>query len=815
MGRETVTKAWLKVSDHVEGEVGRFRVYHVTVCRRARSSRNMGLRGLRRYAIAGAVLAITVSAGTVAWRAHVTRGQRERVLIRNAGVGLAFADSLEKTLAGRSYASVAATDAVSVLYLERLRLGLGSPFRLIDQVLREPAISSKRATELAEAMLARTMMGDAYWARPNALDLVAPPGLDSSGQRVPGVKGLQGAQHQAIIDSVVASHADPRIGELAVRLAYRLASASGAVTRRAPEVATAAAAQSRDRVLAMRDARALFVAADRDGISRLTLMKIWRTTRKFEVERPVIVPLSARAEREAVESLPALVARIEGVANSNNPFAVTARTIYGTSMERSRGEGLPSRMVEVAAARDMPPLAAVLVAARGYSGPLRNVWDGDRWNRLRFAERVSNEETLAAEFALLNSRVREAVPEADATILTAAVALRPFAQERAWLPGESAPTARDLQARFGVTVTYDAGAHNAWRPFFQRTLETALLDMRRVLPGFDPRGLRVHFGISPLGDRALALHDPIHRTIYFPPASHSGVMAHEFAHDLDWQAAKREYGGSGWYRTDHALRQSVDRLAGAVRQMASATRSDSQVTRMTGIARPTEVLARNVDWFVSASLAREGRINGHLSAAQDPVLTGYASAITPEAARDGGNATLRALDGLTSIPEVTRSWFSGLFGAERRLSVHEAVRRVLEAPLNRISLDAKPALRPWDPRSFDLGIESMRDGAWTCLVESFAGNSDAGTLRAVLQYAAESRARGVIRQWADFANRRPFASPARLRALTGEPWNPAITDSTLREIRDAILWSALSNHGRTADNGFAVWSTATPPAAGC
>jgi hypothetical protein len=52
-------------------------------------------------------------------------------------------------------------------------------------------------------------------------------------------------------------------------------------------------------------------------------------------------------------------------------------------------------------------------------------------------------------------------------------------------------------------------------------------------------------------------------------------MAHEFAHDLDWQAAKREYGGTGWYRTDHALRQAVDQLAGALRLMASATRADS------------------------------------------------------------------------------------------------------------------------------------------------------------------------------------------------------------------------------------------------
>jgi hypothetical protein len=749
-----------------------------------------------------------MTVGTGAWRSHVAKGARERELLRDAGVGLAFADSLERGLAHKPFAAISSTDALSALYLERLRLGLGSPFRLIDQVLRDPALDSKRAAELGEAMLARTMMGDAYWARPSALDLI------STKARY----GLAlGAQHQAVIDSVIVAHPDPRVGELAIRLAYRLASASGAVTPRAPEIATAAAAQSRDRVLSMRDARALFTVADRDGISRLTLMKIWRVTRKFEVERPVIVPLTAREEHDAVESLPALVARIESVTDSASTFRESARTLYGKNVERNRGDALANRMATMAAARDMPPLAPVMVAVRGYSGFLRSNWDRDRLTRIRFADNISNEETLAAEFALLTAHATAPIPEADAAILTAAVALRPFAQERAWLPGEPAPTSRDLQARFGVAVTYDAVVHAKWRPFFQRTLETSLLDMRRVLPGFDPRGLRVHFGISPLGDRALALHDPIRRTIYFPPASHSGVMAHEFAHDLDWQAAKRAYGGTGWYRTDHALRQSVDRLAGAVRQMASATRSDSASAPMTGIARPTEVLARNVDWFVSASLAREGRVNGHLSAAQDPVLTGYASAITPEAARDGGSATLRALDGLTSVPAATRDWFSGLFGEDRRLSVHEAVRRVLEAPLSRVSLN-KTSYGPWDPTTFVSGF-TPGNASWACLVESFAGSSgDASTIRAVVQYAAESRARGVVRQWAEFATRRPYASPARLRALTGAPWDPAIAESTVREIRDAILWSALSSKGQLGsglEGRFGSSSSGSQSAAGC
>jgi hypothetical protein len=230
---------------------------------------------------------------------------------------------------------------------------------------------------------------------------------------------------------------------------------------------------------------------------------------------------------------------------------------------------------------------------------------------------------------------------------------------------------------------------------------------------------------------------------------------------------------------------------------------------MTGATRPTEVLARNVDWFVSASLAREGRVNGHLSAAQDPVLTGYASAITPEAARDGGSATLRALDGLTFVPELNRSWFSELFGEDRRLGAHEVVRRVLEAPLERPN--STHEFKAWDsaPAAMTFKLTPRHD-AWPCLVERFAGSSEqAGTLHALMQYAAESRARGIVRQWAEYARYRPHASPPRLRALAGGPWDPAIAEGTLSELRDAILWSALTERGRKGERGWLASSSPT------
>jgi hypothetical protein len=96
-------------------------------------------------------------------------------------------------------------------------------------------------------------------------------------------------------------------------------------------------------------------------------------------------------------------------------------------------------------------------------------------------------------------------------------------------------------------------------------------------------------------------------------------------------------------------------------------------------------------------------------------------------------------------------------------------------------------------------------GSWTCLVDAFAGRSDdAGAIRAVVQYAAESRARGVVRQWAEFARRRPELSPPRLRALTGAPWDPAIAEATMRDIRDAILLSALSPRSELGEGKWQV-----------
>lgn len=723
-----------------------------------------------------------------------------------------YADSLVHALARKPLDSVSATNAAELLYLERARLGLGSPFRLVDQALRDPLFTMTERRRLARAILALVRDGDAYHVAPEALTLVARTG-----------GAAQAVRHLALVDSVVSSQRDPRVGELVIRLSYRLASASGAVSRGAPEIATNAAAQARDRVLAARDVRALLSGAARTGADLFAVLRERRDARRLAVEQPVIVPLTARAERAAVALFPRVVAQLEEMANPALALATGPDSSRPAPVERGLagpiGEGLARRMALIAEQRDAPPLAAVAVSVAGYAPLIRrdDSHPVDRLWRDRFAARARNEESLAAEYALLRARASVPVASAAAAALTAAVALRPYAQERAWLYGDDAPTARDLQTRFGVTVSYDSAVRTWWRPYLRRTLAVALTDMRRVLSSYDPRGLRVHFGANPMGDRALALHDPSRRVIYFPVSSSAGVMAHEFAHDLDWLAARRHYNGSGWYRTDRAARLESGQLAGVLRQMASAARLDASRAAGGLSRRPTELFARNVDWFVSAALARDGRVNGYLSAVQDPVLVGYGSAATPETASDGGGVTLRALAEMTVVPDAVRDWFGSTFGAERRISVHEAVREVLEVPLPAMDLRPPRTDARWGPEAARalMRRSPAASGAWACLVPAFTEHAtDGAAARAAMQYAAEARARGIVRQWRTIALRNPGVGSLRMRALAGGPWDPAITADLERDLRDAILWRAMSGRAEGIAGSLAA-SVALRAEAGC
>src|SRR6185437_7433047 len=64
---------------------------------------------------------------------------------------------------------------VALAYLERQRLGLGSPFRLIDDALNYPRVADSTRRPLAWALLARTLDGAGDDVSPLALDALGVP----------------------------------------------------------------------------------------------------------------------------------------------------------------------------------------------------------------------------------------------------------------------------------------------------------------------------------------------------------------------------------------------------------------------------------------------------------------------------------------------------------------------------------------------------------------------------------------------------------------------------------------------------------------
>lgn len=738
----------------------------------------VGLRMRSRATWWVAAAALALGAGVVA----VVRDPvppRRPVVALELSTGARWADSVERALGGQRPDAMAPGAVMAALYLERLRFGVGSPFRLVDYVLRDPLLPERDRRLLAEAILARTQVGEAYATPPEALGLIATRPSDE-----------MGLVHRQFMEQVTEGSESPRVGELALRLAYNVGTASGAVSHRAGAVALAAIAQARDRALAMRDVATLLDEARRQRLQPLDLVPLWRAARRFAVEAPLADPPLAQDEAAAARLLPTLVAQLDSIA-----AAPAAPAPLAASVRRALGGAAGAVAAEAVARRAAPPQAPVTVTMGGYAsfvvgapGPA-----AARRARSQFVARARTEESLVAELARLRGVEGRATGEPHLALLTASVAMRAYAQERAWLPGDDGPAVLELQSRLGLaSLTFDDRVPASWRPYFTRMLAEVVNDLTTVFPQLSLRGLHVRFGDSPLADRALALHDPGSRTVYFPLATSAGAMAHELAHDLDWQAARRRYGLRGGYRTDRSVRQLPDEFSATVRRLASASRPRRETLSSPVQAdRPTEAFARGVDWFVAAALARRGRMNGYLSSVQDAMITGYASATPPRSGVVESDATLDALREITAVDPATVSWYAATFGSARPSGVAEAVRRTLIAPLPRLSF------APGAPTGFSAFshgarlLQGARDAsAWSCQLDvPFMQAANSAAVREAMQFAAEARARGVVARWGDYARGAPTAS-AGLRALGGAPWNPAARDSLVHEVRDAILWRA-------------------------
>jgi hypothetical protein len=584
-----------------------------------------------------------------------------------------FTSDVERELeAGRERAAwilsqtSGAADAVVIAagYLERQRLGLGGPFRLIEYALQDPRLEKVDRERLAWSLLAGTLDGVGYRVDPRA---VAPAG-DAAGA----------VRHVELVEGAVLGSPDPDAGVLAVRLAYAMAEAEGIVPSGLPGRVAQAAALIRDRAVSREDARRLLRAAGRDT-DPLTLVTVWRVERRFVVESPAVLAVGSGREREAIALAPRLLEGIRSI--GDRPRVGPLIPAPDTRQTPLLSPLVAIALAEEASVFDYPPQTPVVVALGAFRG------GGTRATaaaRERFFANSVNEERLAAEYALLfHSGAVDAASRLS--VLSAAVSLRAYAQERPWFPGFEGPARRDLEDRFGIAaIEFPESVPAHWRPYYRRMLESALSDMERVVPSLDVRGLRIRIQSRDGSPGTLAVHDPRSRTMYLPPATGAGTIAHEIAHDLDWQLALRRYQVRGDYATDRAVRESDGRLARVMMGLTTASISPLAVKHQnpSHATRPAEVFARSVDWFAAVALARQGRINGYLSSVQDDLLTGYGTVTPPDVTGAVGQALVALLDEVAPIYPDTRRWFLQNYGQLRAPSAYDLARRILEAPLD-------------------------------------------------------------------------------------------------------------------------------------
>ena len=695
--------------------------------------------------------------------------------LRDLSDAHAYADSLEQLASRAGSPTVLPRSLIAIGYLERLRLGLGSPFRLIEHALDDRRLDPDERVDLGWALLARTHAGRSYRVDPSALDWIGGGGN-------PSWRWI-GDDHLGLIDSVVSTAADPWAAEALLRFAYRAAVAEGLVGERTPDIVAGAAALLGDRALAMRDARALLGTARDTGISALALIGEWRKARRFRVEQPALTRLARDPPVRLLLELPQLVERIRGIARPgvvSSPFVERLRLAARPLLDAAGAR----RLSALARRYDAPPEAAIVATlATSRDFVLDRPGDGRRAERLRFLRAARNEELFAAEHAAAVANDARSHPGLALASLRSIVALRTHAQEDAWMPGDGGPTAHALRTRYGFkSVSFDADVPTRWRPYYLRMIDHAAADMLRVLPDLQLDGLGIHFGASPLGEGTLASHSARTRTIFIPPATGSGTIAHELAHDLDWYAIRR-----GQYATDEAIRREQRQLAALLGRLSETRElgSPEQPGQPSYASRPTEVFARSVDWFVAAALAQRGRMSGYLSTVQDELLTGYTLVPAPDRAGQAGSAVVELLSRMTTVPAGVERAFLSAYGAGR-------ARTLLE--------DADVVLRqqgPASPREWRAVRAARSLTSIACAGAAEPGDSLDLARERVLTAAAIANARSIVRRWA--ATRPDPSDPPAVQALRGIPWSEERVAGTLDALASDILTRAFA--GRTISSG--------------
>ena len=656
--------------------------------------------------------------------------------------------------------------AVTLGYAERLRLGLGSPFKLVDEALSDPRLDDSASTKTAWGILGRLQRGDAYVIDPIVLEGLGP--WSSDGQ------GASGAAHLGLIESTIRTASDPRAGELAIRLAYQIEAAKGTLSSSAFGIATQVAALIRDREASESDLRDLLADANQGHVAVMDLLHDRRTAHAFRVEQPLLMPTPRDLQKEAMAAVPSLVRALDTLDRVSSHAASNARAPNAT----------------------MGPYFAARVSALGDERPPVSQIAVTLSSQTRSSMHATNDESLAGEYdiAMFEARTDSARRSLTLAMMTSAVAMRALSQDTPWFPGDGGISIGQLTADFGLgDVTFVRGVPNAWRPYYVTELYSALSDLRNVFPGLLLNGLKVRIGDAPLADSALAMHDPRSRTLQLSIASSGGTIAHEIAHDLDWQTSRTLFAGARGYSTDRAVRERKGPLARSLLGLAEARllRPVNASAQQAAVGRPTELFARGTDWFVASTLAQQGRMNGFLSDIQDEVIAGYAAGAPTAVGTAGSQSLLNALETMTYLPDSVVAGFEAQWADPANVDPTLLVRRALETPIPFRSNGQLHALRSTVAAAASLPPAAAR----ICVASDDPEMHERANL---LMLAVDARARGIARRRARYRPSMLGNSEWANSVLARPPWSREDGERLIESLRASIvneLTAALPDQG--------------------
>src|SRR5579862_1309044 len=226
---------------------------------------------------------------------------------------------------------------VAIGYLERLRRGLSSPFRLVSFAMHDPRLAPSDRQRVALALLAGLNDGSEVAVDPMAF----------------GIETDRGRALFGILEREIRVAPDPRTAELAVRLAASMAAAQTTISSQDASVAIQAAALLRDRALARRDLDELLRRAARDRASVLQEVLRARAARQLSAERPPLVPLPADAEHRAIDRATVLLTQMEHL----------DLVSHGTAQASTLPARIGARLAVLALAQPPEPAVVVTVAS--------------------------------------------------------------------------------------------------------------------------------------------------------------------------------------------------------------------------------------------------------------------------------------------------------------------------------------------------------------------------------------------------------------------------------------------------------------------